>query len=190
MFYSSFQQWPATVQPNSTGTAGRSPLVWTMLHPPSATAQLQTYLWDRHLDSFMPWTASNPGCDTWPPLISHAMWNLQQGSKSPRQPQNGTDNSYGCSNQLPESLEQSTQQSALELQPNGLTLEKPPGSVLSAFKPISSAPFHMPHLLAPIRSISILKAMMVYLLLVQQSSNTGFVAQYVISLATWHWTNP
>jgi len=78
-FHSSIQQWPATVQPNSTWTAGGSPLVWTMLYPPLDIAWLQTYTWAGHLDNFMPWTTSNLDCDTWPPLILHA---IQSGKYS------------------------------------------------------------------------------------------------------------
>ncbi len=115
------------------------------------------------------------------------MWNLWHGHKSPRQ-QHGNDNPYRCPNHLPEPLVQSTQQS--ELQPNDLTLERPPGSVLLVCHPISSVPLHTSHSCALKRNISILVAMMIYLLLAQQSSNTGSATQYVTSLATQQRTNP
>jgi len=79
-FHSSYPLWPAMVQPNPARAEGDSPLIWTTLYPPSATGWLQTYMWDGHLEHFMPWTMSTPDHATWPPLISHAMWNLRKGS--------------------------------------------------------------------------------------------------------------
>jgi len=75
-FHSSNSLWPATV----IRAEGDSPLIWTILHPPLENVRLQTYVWDGHLDYLLPWNMSNPDCTTRPPLISHAMWNLREGS--------------------------------------------------------------------------------------------------------------
>jgi len=77
-FYSSVQQWPLMVQTNPWQMEGGSPLEWSMLYPPLATACLQTYAWEGHLANLMPWMTSQQAHDTRPSLISHAMWNTQQ----------------------------------------------------------------------------------------------------------------
>jgi len=56
IFYSSILLWPAQDGHNPTQMEGSSPILWTMLHPPSVEARLQTYAWNGHLENFMPWT--------------------------------------------------------------------------------------------------------------------------------------
>jgi len=81
IFYSSIPLWPAQDGHNPTQMEGGSPILWTMLHPPSVKARLQTYAWNGHLEKFMPWTiGSINGTQVRPPLISHARWNIRHGT--------------------------------------------------------------------------------------------------------------
>ena len=54
-FYSHIPLWPSKEQ-HSIWLEGGSPLVWSMLYPPSVEEQLQTYTWNGHLDNQTPWT--------------------------------------------------------------------------------------------------------------------------------------
>jgi len=87
-------------------------------------------------------------------------------------------------------MEQLTQQPTFDLQLNGLTLRKLPSFIWHASNLTPPAPSHTPQLIAPMSNNSVLLAIMIYILLVQQSSNTGPAAQHINPPATWHWSNP
>jgi len=81
MFYSSICLWPAQEGHNPTQMEGGSPILWTMLHPPSAKARLQTYAWNGHLENFMPWTIGHiDGTQVRPPLVLRARWNIRHST--------------------------------------------------------------------------------------------------------------
>ncbi len=84
MFYSSIPLWPTQEGHNMTQMEGGSPIIWTMLHPPSVEVHLQTYAWKGHSDNFMPWTiGQTDGANTRPPLLLYAQWgNIQHSSNS------------------------------------------------------------------------------------------------------------
>jgi len=77
--YSSLLLWPAQ---DPTQMTGGSPIIWTMLHPPSvATRRLQTYAWNGHMENFMPWTiGQTDGAEVRPPLLSYARWNIRRNT--------------------------------------------------------------------------------------------------------------
>jgi len=107
-FYLSQPQWPTADQKITLGIEGGSPLVWTMLSPTLATAQLQTYAWDGYLANLMPWTSSPTDCvKVRPPLLSHARWNIRHDSDSTK-PLPGADSSINSALNHPAALENPT----------------------------------------------------------------------------------
>jgi len=77
VFHSSTLLWPTKEWNNPTQMEDSLPLIWTMLHPPSAEAWLQTYAWNGHLDNYMPRTIGHTDSVTIrPPIILHARWNI------------------------------------------------------------------------------------------------------------------
>jgi len=153
------------VWPISTQMEGGSPTVWTMLYPLMETARLQTYTRDGHLDNFMPWTACMQD-RTQPPLISQAMWNIWKGSNSPM-----------------------LQTSPEVFQKSGPPLANPTGFLQATSTPITIVPPHPTKSMVPTNIISVLAALMAYLL-VQQSSNPEPAAQQLIPPTPQHWHNP
>jgi len=80
-FYSSLLLWPAQEGHNPTQMAGGSPIIWTMLHPPSVATRLQTYAWNGHMENFMPWTiGQTDSAEVRPPLLSYTQWNIWRGT--------------------------------------------------------------------------------------------------------------
>jgi len=76
-FHSGTLLWPSQETQGQTWTEGSSPLIWTMLYPPSAEAWHQTYAWNGHLDNYMPWNVKQTGgMHVQPPIIWHAQWNI------------------------------------------------------------------------------------------------------------------
>jgi len=69
-FHSNTLLWPTKERIGQTQVEGGSPLTWMMLHPPLADTQLQTYVWNRHLANYMPWTIDQ--ATDRPPIILHA----------------------------------------------------------------------------------------------------------------------
>jgi len=53
-FHLSTLLWLSEEWKSQTQMEGDSPLIWTMLHPPSAEVRLQTYAWTGHLKNYMP----------------------------------------------------------------------------------------------------------------------------------------
>jgi len=163
-FYSSFKLWPSTEWPNSTWMEGGSLTVWTMLYPPMETTQLQTYAWDGHLENFIPGTACTQE-GTRPPLISQAMW--RKGSNL--------------------SL---LQTSTKVFQKSGPSLANPTGLLQPTSTPITIVPPHITKSTVPTNISSVLAALMAYLLLVQQSSNTEPATQQLLPTPPRQWRNP
>jgi len=185
-FHSSSHLWPATVRPNPAGKEGHSPLVWTTLYPPLGTARLQTYVWDGHLDNFMPWTVSTPDRVTRPPLISHAQWNLRKGSnlQQPRSMETESNDPYSPQ----QSRAPSPQHSVLAHQSNGSTPPKTPYSAVRSPTLLPPAPPMKTTMLNAPSSISCARAaILIYLFFTLQSSNMGYTEKLIPSSVTWYW---
>jgi len=45
-FYLTINLWPSLERTHPTQLEGSSPIVWTMLHPPTAAAWLSAYSWE------------------------------------------------------------------------------------------------------------------------------------------------
>jgi len=60
-FHSNTLLWPSQERQGQPQMEGSSPLIWTVLYPPSAKARCQTYAWNRHLDNYMPWNVKQSG---------------------------------------------------------------------------------------------------------------------------------
>jgi len=76
VFHSSTLLWPSREWNSQTRMEGGLPLIWTMVHPPSAEAWLQTYAWNGHLENYMPWRIGHTEVTARPPIVLHAKWNI------------------------------------------------------------------------------------------------------------------
>jgi len=199
-FHSNTLLWPTQERIGQTQVEGGSPLIWTTLHPPLADTRLQTYAWNGHLANYMPWTIDQ--ATDRPPIISHARWNIRrstsplampnplQGSTHNHQatPENSTLQSSGELQPYESSAKaQSTQWPAPDPPLQGWTAKKTPGFTGPVPHPNSSAPFPKPQPPATMRNNLVPLAIMIYILLVQHSNNTGPAAQLSNSPATRHW---
>jgi len=174
------QLWPSMER---SGTGGGSPLVLTTLYSLLATARLQTYAWDRHLDNLMPWSAGNPDPATRPSLISNAMWNYQKESTQSKL------QNHSQARTLPplKSPVCPTHLSDLAHQSNGLT--KTPSFALCELNSLPPAPSNTPPPIAPKSTSPIWTAPLMLVLLALQSSSTGTAGMPITPPATQHWRN-
>jgi len=185
-FYLNVQLWPSKVRLNPTGEQGRSPLVWTTLYPPSEMARQQTYVWDSHLDHFMPWTIHTPER---PPLTSYAMWNIRQRPHLPPS-QKRTKSLERSSHCLPQDPVLSTKQPALTCQSNGSIRPKPHGLAAHTPNPHPPDPVNLPHQIAPNpKSSSHAWIAILMYLLFPKNSDTGSTKMPITLPVTRHWNH-
>jgi len=137
-------------------------LVWTMLYPPGGEAWIQTYCWNGHLENFMTWNNSHTHhAIIKPPPNPYDMWNIWQGADLPV-PLACLDNPH--SSRLGISKHITPENLASKSNPNPLAQSSTPQSVIL------------------MSTISTLVAVMIFLVLDQQSSNSGLVTLPLIKL--------
>jgi len=111
-FHSSTLLWPSKEWKSQTQMEGGLPLIWTMLHPPSAEAKLLTYAWTGLLENYLPWRIGQTGVTIRPPTVSYARWNIRKSTL----PQARVNPSHGPTHTNQDILEKSISGPSLDLQ--------------------------------------------------------------------------
>jgi len=209
-FHSSILLWPFEEWKCKNWMEGDSPLIWTMLHSPSAEVRLQTYTWTGHLENYMPWSDGQTDATVRPSIVSQARWNIRkstipQARVNPSQgpmhtnqaiPEKSTSMSPLDSQQfsipkIPGPLFRAlpTQQLAPDLKRKGLLPKNPPSS--AARVPNTTLPSTVPssHLIGCKSTSLVLMAIRIYLFLVQQPSKPGPAAPHTMTPVLQHWSN-
>jgi len=209
-FHSSILLWPFEEWKCKNWMEGDLPLIWTMLHPPSAETRLQTYVWTGHLENYMPWSNGQTDTTVRPPIVLHARWNIRkstipQAHVNPSHghlhtnqaiPEKSTSKSPLDSQQflipkipVPRFRALPTQQLAPDLKLKGLLPKNPLSSVTRVSNTIPPATSPSPHSIGCKSTSHVLMAIMIYLFLVQQSSKPGPAAPHTTTPVPQQWNN-